>query len=220
MGKNLTHKDMVDIISMRTGKSENTVKQVYNNILDIIATELKNNSYIRLKNFGEIRLEQKGGADEIFLNQFGLQEKRYVEPYYVLDLSANKNLLDYINGDIDRFVRNDKGHKKQNKSKDDAYAEYLDKDSTSNFDSYLLTLTKKRRENTDYINAWSKGEIETDPTRIKNCKKIYCASTGVIYDSIRSAAMDLHLSESKLYKRLKRGKTDCDGYEFEIIDNR
>ena len=77
--------------------------------------------------------------------------------------------------------------------------------------------TKRRRENTDYINAWAKGELEVDPNKIKHAKKIYCITNDVTYNSIREMAFDLQISESKLYKRIQRGKNDCDGYEFKMI---
>lgn len=219
MARNLTYNDMVDIIAMRTGKSKDTVKQIYDNILDIIANELKNNSYIHLRSLGEIKLEQRGGKDEIFFNQFGLQERRYVDPYYVLDLKANKMLLDYINGDTDKFVKPSIRKRKlhDNKTKDEAYSDFLDTDSNVELDDYLFNLAKRRRENTDYINAWAKGELEVDPNKIKHAKKIYCITNDVTYNSIREMAFDLQISESKLYKRIQRGKYDCDGYEFKMI---
>lgn len=217
MGKALSYKDMIDIISMRTGKSERTVKQIYENVLDIIADELKNNSYIKLKDFGEIRAEKRGGGDEIFFNKFGLQEKRYVEPYYVLDIKTNQRLLDYINGKEDTFIKPYK-RKQKNKDKETAYADFLDSTEESEFDEYLYQLTKSRKAHTNYINAWQKGEIETDPDRIAQAKRVRCKNNGVTYKSIKEMASDLGINIDKLYSRIRREIYHCDGYEFVILD--
>lgn len=218
MARNLSYRDMIDIISLRTGKSRKTVERIYDNLLDIIADELRNNSYIKLKNLGEFQLEQRGGEDEIFLNKFGFQEKRYVEPYYVVDIKANQGMLDYINGNTDTFVKTYRKRKrKKYESKDESYANFLEQTTQSEFDDFLFDLTTKRKANTDYINRWQKGEVDVDSKNKRNSIEIYCSSNGVTYPSIISMAKDLGIDKEKLYSRIRRGYTNCDGYEFEII---
>ena len=218
MARNLSHKDLVDIIAIRTGKSKKTVENVYNNLLDIIANELRNNSYIKLKDFGEIELEQHGGADEIFLNKFGFQEKRYVEPFYGIKINANQGLLDYINGKTEQFIKAYKKRKrKKYNSNEEAYSNFLDETPESEFDDFLFDLTKKRKAKTNYISKWQKGEIEVGEHNVKNAVRIKCKTNGVTYESIVAMAKDLNINKEKLYSRVRRGETNCDGYEFELI---
>ena len=62
------------------------------NFILLIASELQNNSYIRIKNIGKFSVEQRGGADEWIQNSFGQMQKRYVEPFIVQELPMEKAL--------------------------------------------------------------------------------------------------------------------------------
>lgn len=217
MAKKLTHKDMVNIIAVRTGHSKTTIERIYNNIIDIIAEELKVNNSVRLKDLGEFYLEQKGGSDEIFLNKFGITEKRYVEPYYVVDLKTNQKLLDYINYRTENFVRPYK-KKQVDKSKADAYSDFLDEDDDSTFDDLIFELTEKRRKASDYQARWKKGEQKVDPKNQYHPRKIKI--DGVVYDSIKSGCEAVGVDSKKIYDKL-RGKTTkrvYEGHEFELLD--
>ena len=98
MPRELTQKDINDIIAVKSGITTTTYRRIRENELRLIISELQNNSYIKLQDFGEFKVKHEGGKDEIFFNEFGVPEKRYVEPKDFVEFIPNKNFIELLNG--------------------------------------------------------------------------------------------------------------------------
>ena len=92
MPRELTQKDINDIIAVKSGITTTTYRRIRENELRLIISELQNNSYIKLQDFGEFKVKHEGGKDEIFFNEFGVPEKRYVEPKDFVEFIPNTAL--------------------------------------------------------------------------------------------------------------------------------
>lgn len=55
-----THQEFCQIMSLKTGLKDKTIKRVYDVLLDYITDELKINGQVRLRGLGVLRLEERG----------------------------------------------------------------------------------------------------------------------------------------------------------------
>ena len=92
MGRELHYKDLCEILATKCYISETTVERFIENFILLIASELQNNSYIKIKNIGKFSVEQRGGKDEWIQDGFGQMTKRYVEPFKYVDFEPSQNL--------------------------------------------------------------------------------------------------------------------------------
>lgn len=107
MSKKLSQKDFYEIIGAKVNITPRTVQKIWGNVLELIASELRNNGTITIENFGRFDSVKKGGKDEWFTNAFGLQEKRYVEPFDFVEYQPSRNFINYVNeGLVDSGAKN------------------------------------------------------------------------------------------------------------------
>ena len=99
MARELTYKDLCEILSTKCYVSEVTVERVLENLILLMASELQNNSYIKIKNLGKFSTELRGGKDEWTTDRLGNMVKRYVEQFQYIDFEPSNNLLDVVNGE-------------------------------------------------------------------------------------------------------------------------
>lgn len=95
MPRELTQKDINDIIAVKSGITTTTYRRIRENELRLIISELQNNSYIKLQDFGEFKVKHEGGKDEIFFNEFGVPEKDMLSLKILLNLFQIKTLLNF-----------------------------------------------------------------------------------------------------------------------------
>ena len=81
MARELRYKDLIEILSTKCYVSEVTAERFIENLVLLIASELQNNSYIKIKNIGKFSVEQKGGCDEWIQNEFGTMIKTYITKF-------------------------------------------------------------------------------------------------------------------------------------------
>ena len=104
MARDLTYKDLCEILATKCYVSEVTVERVLENLILLMASELQNNSYISIKNLGKFSTEIRGGKDEWVSDKFGQMTKKYVEEFRYVDFNPSKNLLDVVNGDSINYI--------------------------------------------------------------------------------------------------------------------
>ena len=104
MARELRYKDLVEILSTKCYVAEVTAERLLENLVLLIASELQNNSYIKIKNIGKFSVEQKGGSDEWIQNEFGTMVKTYIEPFQYINFEPSQNLLDVVNGESVNYL--------------------------------------------------------------------------------------------------------------------
>ena len=104
MARELRYKDLIEILSTKCYISEVTAERFMENLVLLLASELQNNSYIKIKNIGKFSVEQKGGCDEWIQNEFGTMVKSYIEPFQYVNFEPSQNLLDVINGESVNYL--------------------------------------------------------------------------------------------------------------------
>lgn len=97
MAKELSSKQLYELIGAKIGLSPKTVGRVWNTMLDTICGELLSNDHITIDNLGRFQKVKRGGKDEWFTNEDGLQEKRYVELFDYVSFVPSKNFVNKIN---------------------------------------------------------------------------------------------------------------------------
>ena len=95
MARELTYKDLCEILATKCYVSEVTVERVLENFILLIASELQNNSYIKIKNLGKFTTSLRGGKDEWTTDKLGQMVKRYVEQFQYIDFELLNNI--YLN---------------------------------------------------------------------------------------------------------------------------
>lgn len=223
--RELHYKDVCEILATKCYVSESTVERFIENFILLIASELQNNSYIRIKNIGKFSVENRGGNDEWVQDGFGQMRKRYVEPFKYVNFEPSQNLLDVINGEsLNYLFRKTKiKHDKPTPFEDIISDKSTDNitDSVAKILSHRKTKKEKTKERHDKgivdahynegIQAYNKGHQ----------KSILCKNNNVIYPSLNSASIDLGIAYQTLRNHIFGENADlkCKGYEFEIINN-
>lgn len=222
--RELHYKDLCEILSTKCCVSETTIERMIENFILLIASELQNNSYIRIKNIGKFSVEQRGGTDEWTQDGFGKMRKRYVEPFKYVDFEPSQNLLDVINGESLTYLF------KKVKMKYDKPTPFedivVDNTETDIIDSVSKIISHRKTKQERTRERKKKGII--DPRYTTNIKEynqkrqrpLLCKNNNVIYPSLNSASIDLGIPYQTLKNHVFGENADlkCKGYEFEIIN--
>lgn len=219
MARELTYKDMCEILSNKCYVGETTVERLLENLVLLIASELQNNSYINIRNVGKFKTELKGGCDEWVEDGFGKLRKKYIQPFNYVEFEPSSTLVDIVNGDSINYMFRKTKTKYEHPT---AYEDIVDqnkeeKDLTDQINTMLDRRgkkNKKRRERKEYNPNNSFAEYNKDKQI-----RVLCKNNNVIYPSIYKASLDLGLADSTLRLHLKEGgDMKLGGYEFEILE--
>lgn len=223
MARELHYKDLCEILSTKCCVSETTIERMIENFILLIASELQNNSYIRIKNIGKFSVEQRGGTDEWIEDGFGKMRKRYVEPFNYVNFEPSQNLLDVINGESLNYLF----HKVKIKydepiAFEDIVSDNIETDITDEVGK-ILSHRKTKQERTK--ERKQKGIV--DPHYNANIREynqkhqrpLLCKNNNIIYPSLNSASIDLGIPYQTLKTHVFGENADfkVKGYEFEII---
>lgn len=223
MARELHYKDLCEILSTKCCVSETTIERMIENFILLIASELQNNSYIRIKNIGKFSVEQRGGADEWIQDGFGKMRKRYVEPFKYVDFEPSQNLLDVINGEsLNYLFRKVKLKYDKPTAFEDVVSDNMETDITDEV-SKIISHRKTKQERTKE----RKEKGITDPRYTTNLKEynqrtqrpLLCKNNNIIYPSVNSASIDLGIPYQTLKNHVFGENADfkVKGYEFEIV---
>lgn len=224
MGRELHYKDLCEILATKCYISETTVERFIENFILLIASELQNNSYIKIKNIGKFSVEQRGGKDEWIQDGFGQMTKRYVEPFKYVDFEPSQNLLDVINGaSLNYMFRKTKIKYDEPTALEDITTENIEVNITDEV-SKILNHRKTKKERTK--ERREKGIIDPHySTNIREYNKAHqrpllCKNNNIIYPSLNSASIDLGISYQTLKNHVFGENADfkVKGYEFEIVN--
>ena len=91
--RNLKKKDIVKNISIKTGLSENYLKKIVNDLIQILSQHLKTRNLI-IKNLGSFKIVFK--KERIGRNPKTKEEFK-ISPRYIISFSPSKNLVNFIN---------------------------------------------------------------------------------------------------------------------------
>ena len=222
--RELHYKDLCEILSVKCGVSETTIERMIENFILLIASELQNNSYIRIKNIGKFSVEQRGGADEWIQDGFGKMTKRYVEPFKYVDFEPSQNLLDVINGEsLNYLFRKVKVKYDKPTAFEDIVAEHIETDIT---DEVGKILAHRKTKQERIKERQEKGIIDPHySTNIKSYNQkrqqpLLCKNNNIVYPSLNSASIDLGIPYQTLKNHVFGENADfkVKGYEFEIIE--
>lgn len=221
--RELHYKDLCEILATKCYVSESTVERFIENFILLIASELQNNSYIRIKNIGKFSVENRGGQDEWIQDGFGQMRKRYVEPFKYINFEPSQNLLDVVNGDsLNYLFRKVKLKYDEPTAFEDVVADNIEPNMTDEI-SKIISHRKTKKEKTRERRA--KGIVDTRHTGIQaynegHQRAILCKNNNIIYPSVNSASIDLGIAYQTLNTHLfgKNADLKCKGYEFEIIN--
>lgn len=218
MGKAMSSKDFCDIIGVKCGVSSPTVKRVWKNIKELIISELQNNSYILLENFGKFEIVKKGGKDEWFENQMGIQEQKYVEPFDFVEFKPNTNFINSVNnGIVDSWSK----YRFENDELTTYDKILLEIETDPTTDEILFELLKRKKKR--HIKEATRDKLyqqgkNLGKSNLTKGKPIRCITTGIEYKSVYGASQDLKIRPIKLYQHFNKGIFLVDGYEFEYIE--
>ena len=222
--RELHYKDLCEILSTKCCVSETTIERMIENFILLIASELQNNSYIRIKNIGKFSVEQRGGADEWIQNSFGKMTKRYVEPFKYVNFEPSQNLLDVINGEsLNYLFKKVKLKYDEPTAFEDIVTDNMETDITEEVSKILShrktkqERIKERREKGIHSGHYNKKMQEYNK---KRQKPLLCKNNNIIYPSINSASIDLGIPYQTLNYHVFGENADfkCKGYEFEIVN--
>lgn len=212
--------EIYDIVSAKSYTAKTTVKRVWNNLVDLMISELRNIGFIKLENFGRFELVRVGGKDEWFTNELGAKEKRWVDFHYSIKFIPSENLLKYINADKVR------GKWSNREFKEDILEEIPNRYKTNRQSRLKLAISEDMRGKIDEL---AERKLKVSQRRIKeNAKdnwaiKIECLDNGVTYKSIRQCATTLKLNYQNLnnchHRNLEQENETFEfgGYTFKII---
>jgi nucleoid DNA-binding protein len=220
MAKELTYKDLCEILSAKCYVSELTVERLLENFVLLIASELQNNSYIKIKNIGKFSTQLKGGCDEWVDDGFGKLTKKYVQPFNYIEFEPSNALVDIVNGDSINYIF----HKSKLKYEaptpfEDVVENNVVTDEVADSINEMLgkrkEKNKKRKERTikSYKDDYALKEFNEDKRII-----VLCKNNNIIYPSIFKCAIDLGIPEASLrWHLLNKKDMKYKGYEFEIL---
>ena len=220
MARELKYKDLVEILSTKCYVSPVTAERFLENLVLLIANELQNNSYIKIKNIGKFSVEQKGGCDEWIKNEFGTMTKTYIEPFQYVDFEPSQNLLDVINGEsINYLFKKSKDKYDKPTSFEDIMIEQQQIDITPEI-AKILTKKKNKRAKKEDNKQYNPNSTFAEYNKNRQ-RPILCKNNNIIYPSINRACIELGLKYTTLkehtYGKIKDMK--CNGYEFEWVNN-
>lgn len=222
--RELHYKDLCEILSTKCCVSETTIERMIENFILLIASELQNNSYIRIKNIGKFSVEQRGGIDEWVQDGLGQMRKRYVEPFKYIDFEPSQNLLDVINGEsLNYLFRKTKIKYDQPTAFEDIVSDNIETDITDEV-SKILSHRKTKQERTKarqekgIVDPHYGGGIKA--YNQKHQKSLLCLNNNIVYPSLNSASINLGIPYQTLKNHVFGENADFEvkGYKFEIVN--
>lgn len=223
MARGISQSDLEEIVSYKSNITKKTFQKISKNFFDLVLSELQNNSYIHLKDFGNFSVQEEGGKEEWFLNPFGVREKRYVPPRYTVVFEPNKSFIELLNGKrVLGMTKSEMRSERANKAKYDnvsgSYETYVDEMPNNPIDDALLVVTDRRTRRRHYDCKRRNIEGYVDPENPeRNKKKVYCITNSTMYDSIAEMADALGIDKRRVYYATSNGKDEVCGYKFKII---
>ena len=216
MSKGFSVNDLYNLISANSGISSKTAEKVWKTVLNVIISELQYNDKIAIDNFGKFEIEYKGGKDEWFTNELGIQEKRYVKPIMSIKFSPSINFLKRLNENIiDQICA-----VKEN----DPFFEYgkvivdkeVEKSLNDRIDLVLERKAKRRigqKEREKKYQDQKNGLIPNNNKTLFVGKPIKCVTINKSYPSMTKCAKDLNLRVTNIKKALDKDELVY-GYRF------
>lgn len=218
MARELKYKDLIEILSTKCYISEVTAERFMENLVLLIANELQNNSYIKIKNVGKFSVEQKGGCDEWIQNELGVMTKTYIEPFQYINFEPSKNLLDVVNGEsLNYLFRKTKEKYDKPTAFEDIMIEKQQKDMTPEI-AKILSQKKNKKDRKLDNKSYNPNSTFAEYNK-KRQRPILCKNNNVIYPSINRACVELGLKYTTLKRHTYGEVADmkCNGYEFEWV---
>ena len=222
MAKELTYKDLCEILATKCYVSEVTVERVIENLILLIASELQNNSYIKIKNLGKFTTSLRGGKDEWITDGFGQMIKKYIDQFNYIDFEPSKNLVDVVNGNsIDYLFKK----LKIKYDKPISFDEALEKQAESKSDDYQLNdaidnIINKRKERKHRRQENKKFNPNSTFAEYNKARQrpILCKNNNIIYPSINRASIELGIPYTTLKSHIYGENADMEynGYIFAI----
>lgn len=220
MARELTYKDLCEILATKCYVTEVTVERVLENLILLIASELQNNSYIKIKNLGKFSTELRGGKDEWTTDKYGQMVKRYVEQFKYIDFNPSNNLIDVINGDsINYLFKKLKVKYDQPIAFEDLVTEHTDitPDQISSAVDNIIAKRKQRKHKRQENKKFNPNSTFADYNKSRQ-KPILCKNNNIIYPSINRAAIELGIPYTTLKTHVYGENADMEynGYKFAI----
>ncbi len=225
MQREMTQNEIYEIVSAKSYASRHTVKRMWNNMVDLIISELRNIGVIRFENFGKFEIVQMGGRDEWFINELGAKEKRWVDYYLSVKFTPSENLLKYLN--VAKL--NGKWSTTKTFQEDNLVVDKPNRYKTNRANKLKLAIDEDMRQKIDEL-AERKLKISQRKVQKKAednwAIKIKCIDNDTVYNSIRQCAMDLNLNYQNLnnhhHRHLLKGDEifKFNDYTFEIIKSK
>ena len=209
MSRAFSQTDFYELIGAKSRVVPKTAKKVWEAIQDIIVSELQNESYITLENFGKFEITIKGGTDEWFTNSYGIQEKKYIQPFEYVEFTPSKNYINRINSTQQKRITKAMFGSDELASYDDMIEDMAEPSVTE----VVKGLLDKNGKALKPIK--SKQPRYTD---IKMGKPILCLNNNTIYRTTHEISKKLGISPQRLYYNFNRGKMSVCGYDFKFID--
>ncbi len=218
MARELHYNDLCEILATKCYVSEITIERVIENLILLIASELQNNSYIRIKNLGKFSIEQRGGTDEWIQDEFGTLRKRYVSLFDYVNFEPSNNLLDVINGEgLDYFFRK----VKMKYDKPIPFENIVEENTQEDLTDEIKTIISKRKIKKETKKDRKEMNLNSNLSRYNETKQqpILCKNNNVIYPSLYRASVELGISYHLLRKHCLDGETNykVSGYDFKIL---
>lgn len=219
--KTLSQKEINDIIGLKSGLKSSTLRKVWSNVILLILSELQNYGSIKFQDLGEFKVVHEGGKDEIFINTFGIPEKRYVQPKDFVEFTPTKQFITLLNGDRLAHITYEELLKKKEKQQQDKNKKYTYEDFVNETEENPLNTTiqkfANKRQKINNKQAQIRNGTYTYSTRRYSKQKI--ESEGITYDSIKEFADFLSVKYFNLWKQIK-SKGDVGtvyGHEYKLI---
>ncbi len=223
MKSKMTTSEIFELVSAKSYVCSNSAKRVWNNLVDLIISELQNVGCIQFENFGKFEIVKKGGRDEWYIDDYGAKQKRYVDFYLSVEFIPSQNFLKYINSEKTRdkwslkkladekdiLEANAKGYIKPKDNRMEMLV-------TEDMKGKILELVAMRKR------KLNKSVKEKTSKNLWN-QKIKCLDNNKIYDSVRKCSIDLKLNYQNLNNRYHKNEKmennifEFCGYQFEII---
>lgn len=212
----MTLDEIFSLVGTKSNSSKHLAKRIWNNMVSLIISEMQNNSYIRIENFGKFEIIQTGGRDEWVENEFGAMEKKWVDFDISVKFTPSKNLIEAIkNGSSKNWFKK--------KCEDDLVIQknINDFDERTRLeicedmkDKAILLANRRKRYTSEKVeglpNAWT---IE-----------LYCKENNIHYESIRKCSQDLNIGYMTVMRAYKKAREnnyksfELRGYNFDLIE--
>lgn len=220
MAKELTYKDLCEILATKCYVSEVTVERVLENFILLVASELQNNSYINIKNLGKFSTELRGGADEWTTDSLGNMVKRYVEQFRYVDFDPSKNLLDVVNGDsINYLFKKCKVRYDEPIAFEDLVTDNMDvsQDIMSDAVNKIIAKRKNKKHKRQENKQFNPNSTFSNYNKNRQMP-VLCKNNNIIYPSLNRAAIELGIPYTSLKTHVYGENADMEykGYKFEI----